>query len=45
MKNYTDIMVLQCKGCGDETTLKCKEKPKHDSILFFHDRKIAWLLI
>ena len=39
MRNYTDIMALQCKDRGDETTLKCKEQPKHDNILFFHDRK------
>jgi len=38
-RKYTDIMALQCKDCGDKTTLKCKELPKHDSILFFHDRK------
>jgi len=25
MRNYTDIMALQCKDCGDITTLKCKE--------------------
>jgi len=25
MRNYTDIMALQCKDCGDKTTLKCKE--------------------
>jgi len=25
MRNYADIMALQCKDCGDKTTLKCKE--------------------
>ena len=39
MRNYTDIMALQCKDCGEKTTLKCKELPKYDSIPFFHDRK------
>ena len=39
MINYTDMIALQCKDYGDKTTLKCKELPKHDSILFFHDRK------
>jgi len=24
MINYTDIMALQCKDCGDKTMLKCK---------------------
>ena len=39
MRNYANIMALQCKDCGEETTLKCKEYPKRDSTLFFHDRK------
>jgi len=25
VRNYTDIMALQCKDCGDKTALKCKE--------------------
>ena len=39
MRNYTDIMALQCKDCGDRKVLKCQEQPKYDSVLFFHDRK------
>jgi len=25
MRNYTDIMALQCKDCGDRKVLKCQE--------------------
>jgi len=25
MRNYADMMALQCKDCGGKTTLKCKE--------------------
>ena len=39
MRNYTHIMALRCKECGDATTLKCNEWPKHDSMLVFHERK------
>jgi len=45
MRNYTDTMALQYKDCGEKTTLKCKEYPKHNSILFFMREKIARLLI
>jgi len=39
MIKYTNIMALQCKDCDERKALKCQESPKHDSILFFHDRK------
>jgi len=39
MKKYTNTMALQCEDCDERKALKCLELPKHDSILFFHDRK------
>ena len=43
VKNYTNILALQCKNSGDRKALKFKEEPKHDSILFFHDKKYCAL--
>ena len=43
MKNHTNIRAFQCKDYGNKKTLKCKEDPKHDSMLFFHAKKYCTL--
>jgi len=39
MRNYIDIMALQCKGCGEKTMLNAKNSPNMIAYSFFHDRK------
>ena len=39
MKNYKNIIASQRKDYGDKKALKFKEEPRHDSLLFFHDKQ------